>query len=114
MVTPESPQQRARELRRMQTEVERRLWLRLRDRRLGGFKFRRQAAIGPYFADFAALDRKLVVELDGAQHLDRASDRKRDAYLADNGYRILRFWNHEILDDLNGVLERIRCALNDP
>jgi very-short-patch-repair endonuclease len=106
-----SPQARARELRRAQTEVERRVWLRLRNRQLVGVKFRRQVPIGPFIADFAALDRKLVIELDGGQHLDSASDRARGAYLEKNGYRVLRFWNHEVLDDLEGVLERIRHAL---
>ncbi len=87
------------------------MWLLLRARRLDGIKFRRQVPIGPFIADFAALERKLVVELDGGQHLERESDRTRDAYLADNGYCVVRFWNHEILDDVDSVLARIRCAL---
>jgi very-short-patch-repair endonuclease len=111
MATPVSPQNRARELRRSQTDAERALWLLLRARRFDGIKFRRQVPIGPFIADFATLERKLVVELDGGQHLESESDRKRDSYLAENGYRVLRFWNHEILGDPDSVLARIRGAL---
>lgn len=99
---------RARILRRNQTDVERRLWRLLRDRRLEGFKFRRQQSIGPYFADFACIDKRLVVEADGGQHSDRAGyDRARTHYLESCGYRVMGFWNHEVILAEEAVLEEI-------
>jgi very-short-patch-repair endonuclease len=99
---------RARILCRNQTDVERRLWRLLRDRRLEGFKFRRQQSIGPYFADFACIDKRLVVEADGGQHSDRAGyDRARTHYLESCGYRVMRFWNHEVILAEEAVLEEI-------
>lgn len=90
------------------TDAERYLWYRLRARRLGGFKFRRQAPIGPYITDFVCIEAGLVVEADGGQHAEReAEDADRTAYLEDLGYRVLRFWNHEILNKTDAVLERI-------
>ncbi|MCJ0825727.1 DUF559 domain-containing protein [Luteimonas sp. 50] len=103
---------RARILRRRQTNAERRLWHLLRDRRLEGFKFRRQQSIGPYFADFACIDRRLVIEADGGQHLDQAGyDRTRTTYLESRGYRVLRFWNHQVLRAQEEVLEEVLRAL---
>jgi very-short-patch-repair endonuclease len=105
---------RARQLRRDATEVERRLWRRLRDRQLAGHKFRRQHAVGPYIADFACPERRLIVELDGGQH-DQTADARRDADLARLGYRVIRFWNHEVLQHPEAVLQSILKELEkDP
>ena len=102
----------ARSLRRNSTEAEKRLWSVLRDRRLVGHKFRRQVPIGPYFADFACYDAKLVVELDGSQHIDdRAHDERRDAELARRGFEVLRVWNNELTNNRNGVIEAVFAAL---
>ena len=102
----------ARQLRRTQTEAEKRLWHRLNNRQLAGCKFVRQEPIGPYFADFACREHRLVVELDGSQHADSEHDRTRDGFLAQRGYRVLRFWNNEIMTNLSGVLETIYAALD--
>ncbi|WP_322618619.1 endonuclease domain-containing protein [Deinococcus terrestris] len=101
---------RARELRRRSTPEERLLWSRLRNRQLGAV-FRRQQPLGFYFADFACLEHKLIVELDGSQHTNSAYDAVRDADLRARGFRVLRFWNNEVRDNLDGVLERIAGAL---
>ena len=99
---------RARRLRREQTDAERTLWKALRSRRLGGLKFRRQHPVGSYFVDFCCLEFKLAVELDGGQHaLQTDVDERRSDSLARKGYRVLRFWNHEVLTNLEGVLHRI-------
>src|ERR1700744_6155420 len=85
--------QRAKELRRDMTDAERKLWLRLNVRQLGGFKFRRQVSFTPYIADFACLAVRLIIELDGGQHDEnRARDEARTRYLEAKGYRVLRFW----------------------
>src|SRR3546814_3816191 len=89
----------ARRLRRDKTTVEQRLWAGLRDRQLDGYKFRRQLPRGAFVADFACLECKLVVELDGGQHaepIQSEDDRKRSAWLQAEGYRVIRFWNHEV------------------
>jgi very-short-patch-repair endonuclease len=101
----------ARKLRRDATAAEQVMWLLLRDRRLGGTKFRRQVPIGPYIADFASIQHRLVVELDGGQHADSASDARRDAFLAGAGWRVLRFWNNDAMRNRDGVLEAILHAL---
>jgi very-short-patch-repair endonuclease len=106
---------RARRLRRDVTDAERKLWQRLRALETDGSHFRRQATIGPYFADFACHARKLVIELDGGQHGVEAhsvADSKRDAYMRANGYRVLRFWNNDVMQDADGVLEVIAEALS--
>jgi len=106
---------RERTLRREQTESERILWMRLRDRRLSGFKFRRQHKIGPYFADFACTEVGVVIELDGSQHLDQVGyDVVRPQFLQSQGYRVLRFWNDEVLLRMDDVLEEILRALRTP
>lgn len=106
--------QRARDLRANMTDAERRLWQGLRGRQLAGYKFRRQVPIGPYIVDFACLEARLVIEVDGGQHLGSAEDQARDAWLRSEGYRVLRFWNHEVLQQTTDVLEHIWNALNDP
>jgi very-short-patch-repair endonuclease len=101
---------RARVLRAAQTEAERRLWQRLRNRQLNGAKFRRQSLIGPYIGDFFCLEAPMVAELDGSQHgeeRERQADERRTEYLKSQGYRVLRFWNEEVLNNIDGVLETI-------
>jgi very-short-patch-repair endonuclease len=95
---------RARRLRADQTPAEARLWGILRAGRLGGWVWRRQAPWGPYFLDFLCRDARLVVEVDGGQHTDRATyDAARTSYLEESGLRVLRFWNTEVLENLDGV-----------
>lgn len=103
---------RARHLRRAQTDAERLLWARLRARQLSGAKFRRQRPIGPYLADFCCYEAALIVEVDGGQHADHlAADHVRTQYLQSCGFRVLRFWNTEVLNHLDAVLEAIATAL---
>jgi very-short-patch-repair endonuclease len=93
------------------TDAERKLWRRLRELSTGGSHFRRQATIGAYFADFACRARRLVIELDGGQHVEKAhidADAKRDAYMRANGYRVLRFWNNDVMSNIEGVLQTRR------
>ena len=107
----------ARRLRRNQTTVEQRLWSHLRDRQLDGHKFKRQVPRGAFIVDFACLDRNLIVELDGGQHaapLQNKEDQKRSEWLTGEGYRVLRFWNSEVLENMDGVLLTIIQALKDP
>jgi very-short-patch-repair endonuclease len=105
-----SPVERARSLRRDMTSAERKLWRALRGHGLAGLHFRRQAPCGPYIADFLCHAARLVVEVDGATHStddEIARDRRRDAWFAENGFRVLRFTNAEVYDNLDGVLETI-------
>ncbi len=97
-------------MRRGPTDAERRLWLRLRDGRLDGLKFRRQAPIGPYIADFACFEARLVVEVDGGQHAESKYDRMRDHELIGRGFRVLRFWNHDVLRQTDDVVQTIYAA----
>jgi len=98
---------RARELRRDMTDAERRLWRYLRLRQLDGFRFHRQVPVGPYIADFACLEAGLLVEVDGGQHDGSEGDPVRDAFLRRHGFRILRFWNNEVLTYPEDVCEVI-------
>lgn len=100
---------RARTLRQTSTDAERLLWGALLDRRLNGLKFRRQHAIGPYVADFICLDCRLIVELDGGQHSAQV-DARRTEFLEQAGFRVLRFWNPEVLTKMDTVLETILAA----
>src|SRR4029450_11358937 len=94
----------ARKLRHNMTDVERRLWVYLRQRQLDGFHFRKQCPIGPYIADFACLKAKLIIELDGSQHADSTTDATRDASFTAHGYRTLRFWNNDVLQNMDGII----------
>jgi very-short-patch-repair endonuclease len=105
---------RAREMRANPTPAERRLWSMLRDRRMPSFKFKRQHVIAPYIVDFACLERFLIIEADGGQHAESVSDERRDAYLRSKGFRVLRFWNNDVLDNSAGVFEAIAAALHTP
>src|SRR5438132_438394 len=102
----------ARTLRKASTDAETKLWQALRARQLAGWKFRRQVPIGPYIADFVCLDAKLIVELDGGQHAERQSyDEDRTGFLQSVGFVLLRFWDHEVLVDLEAVLEQLLRSL---
>jgi very-short-patch-repair endonuclease len=101
----------ARALRRNGTDVERSMWGLLRDRRLGGAKFRRQFPIGPFVADFASIDYRLIIELDGGQHEESSSDARRDRFLNSAGWRVLRFWNNDVMRNREGILESISEAI---
>ena len=104
--------QRARKLRLDATEAEQRLWYHLRSRQLAGATFRRQQPIGPYYADFCSVELKLVIEVDGGQHMEPCEqDDVRTAFLKRSGYRVLRFWNTDILGNLGGVLGCIETAV---
>ena len=99
---------RARKLRRAATDAEKKLWFHLsKNRQAGHSKFRRQVPIGRYIADFCCLSTKLIVELDGSQPADNARDDDRTRYLAAKGFRVLRFWNHEVNENLEGVVQTI-------
>jgi len=100
--------ERARKFRREETDAEKKLWSRLRGRQLNGFKFRRQFPIGPFFTDFCCLESRLIVELDGCQHMEMQDrDAHRTAWLIHQGFRVLRFWNTEILQVTETICEQI-------
>jgi len=99
----------ARELRKNPTRAEDLLWRKLRARQMEGIKFRRQQPIDDFIVDFIAFEKRVVIELDGGQHaLEKAKDSKRDRILAENGFKVLRFWNNEVFENLAGVLDVIR------
>ncbi len=105
---------RARELRRDGSRAEKICWHLLRDRRINGVKFRRQHPIGPYFADFACLSRKLVIEIDGDHHAFQVeADTRRTAAMEREGWRILRFWANEVVQNPEGIWSAIEIALSD-
>jgi len=104
----------ARKLRHEMTEAEARLWHELRGRRLDGIKFRRQVPVGSYVADFLCADAMLIVEIDGSQHAEAERDRIRAANLVACGFRVLRFWNDDVLRDMRGVCETIIAYVRDP
>jgi very-short-patch-repair endonuclease len=102
----------AKKLRREMTDAERALWWRINREQIEGYKFRRQVPIGRYVADFACMSERLVIEVDGGQHDDRkALDDARTRWLGTQGYRVLRFWNNDVLGNMDGVLDLIRRAL---
>ena len=109
------PTQRSRELRNNATPAERKLWSVLGNRQLSGVRFNRQVVIRPYICDLVARSAKLVIEIDGGQHGEAlAYDRARTSFLEVKGYRVLRFWNNEVMANIEGVVETIRQALNTP
>ena len=101
---------RAKSLRNDMTDAEHRLWTALRGHRLNGLSFRRQTPIGRFTVDFVCHDKRLIVEVDGGQHAENARDVERDRWLTTKGYRVLRFWNHDVLRNRSGVLEVIAAA----
>jgi very-short-patch-repair endonuclease len=109
-----NPAQRihARRLRREQTDAEARLWFRLRNCQIDRAKFRRQQPLGPFVADFCCMEVGLVIEVDGGQHNERElADAKRTQLLEEQGFLVLRFWNNEVLEQTEAVVERIRMAI---
>ena len=103
----------ARKLRRKQTDAERKLWSFLRNRQLHGYKFRRQMPIGTYIVDFACVSLKLIIELDGSQHMHNTDyDECRTEYLRTKGYKVIRFWNNEVLLQVDTALEALTLALS--
>jgi len=104
----------AKNLRKNVTDTEKYLWKYLRGNQLEGFKFRRQQAIGKYIIDFVNLERKIIIELDGGQDLENKEDQLRDRWLEEQGYEVLRFWDNEVFNNIEGVLEFIRKKLFSP
>jgi len=104
----------AKSLRQQMTDAERLLWRHLRNRGLGGWKFRRQYPVGPFVVDFICLEKNIVIEVDGGQHAEREElDLQRSAYLNKMGYKVLRFWNNEVLQETEAVLNSIFTILSD-
>jgi adenine-specific DNA-methyltransferase len=104
---------RSRRLRRDSTDAERKLWSVLRNGQMNGLKFRRQVEIDGYIADFLCPEKRLIIEVDGGQHTPER-DARRTAYLESQGFSILRFWNNEVLENLDGVWTAIEDALTTP
>jgi very-short-patch-repair endonuclease len=103
---------RAKVLRKKATEAETQLWYFLRNRRLKGYKFKRQEIINPYIVDFICPYKKLIIELDGGQHaLSEDYDQRRTAFLEKQGYKVVRFWNHEVFNSVDEVLDVILVEL---
>ncbi len=106
---------KARTLRKVMTDAERLLWRNLRNRHMGGHKFRRQHPVGSYVVDFVCMEKKVVIELDGGQHSFKlSSDAKRSDYLIAKGYTVMRFWNNEVLQETDAVLNTILQELAPP
>lgn len=104
----------ARQLRQSQTDAEAKLWQHLRSHQLLGAHFRRQHALGSYIADFCAPSQRLIIEVDGSQHLEQAAyDAERTAFFASKGYRVLRFWNTDVLNNIESVLLVISQAIEE-
>ena len=112
-MNPERLNHAAHSLRQRQTDAEIRPWRHLRNRGLDGHKFRRQIPLGPYIVDFLCFEAKLIVEADGGQHADNESDKERDAYFEERGYRVLRIWNADILKNIEGVLTIVSQAIEE-
>ena len=112
--------QLAKALRQRMTDAERLLWRHLRNRELGGWKFRRQYQVGPFIVDFICVEKNVVIEVDGGQHAENeVLDLQRSAYLNKMGYRVLRFWNNDVLQETEAVLTAIfailaNCKQNSP
>ncbi len=107
----------SRQLRRNQTDVEKLLWKHLRSRQLMGLKFRRQQPIGNYIVDFVCFENKLIIELDGSQHIDdKDKDNERDGWLNSQGFTVIRYWNNDVMNNIDGVLEHLVevCATHPP
>jgi very-short-patch-repair endonuclease len=101
-------------LRKNATEAETKLWSLLRNRRFSNFKFRRQLPMGPYIVDLVCLESNLVIEVDGSQHAENPDDATRDAWLSERGYRVLRFWNNDVLARPATVMDCIWHTLTEP
>jgi len=100
--------QRSRDLRKNFTDAEQKLWQKLRNKQIDGNKFRRQFVLGNYIVDFICLDKRLIVEVDGGQHMDNVDyDSQRDEWLKNQNFKVLRFWNNQVLNEIDSVLEVI-------
>lgn len=109
---PPVAKQRSRALRGDSTLAERKLWKYLRDKQLDGNRFRRQHPVGKFIVDVVCIERGLIVELDGGQHAEQAQcDAQRTAWLESQGFKVLRFWNNEVLNNIEGVVQKITSAL---
>ena len=105
----------ARKLRKNPTKAENLLWQRLRNRQLEGFKFRRQQPVGPYVVDFVNFEKKIVIEIDGGQHaILKEKDKNREAWLNAEGFEVMRCWNNDVFENLDGIVEAIRDKLIPP
>jgi very-short-patch-repair endonuclease len=107
----------AKNLRKKSTDAERKLWAHLRAKRLEGYKFRRQEPIGNYVVDFVCFENRVVIEIDGSQHAtEKEKDSKRSKWLESRGFKVLRFWNNEVLRNIEGVLQVIgeNCSCHPP
>ncbi len=106
----------AKNLRKRSTDAERSLWKQLRAKQIEGLKFRRQQPIEKYIVDFICFEKKIIIEVDGGQHSGSDKDKERDKGLKEQGYKVLRFWNNEVLNNMTGVLEVIRahCIIHPP
>jgi very-short-patch-repair endonuclease len=111
---PRRPTKRAQQLRNHATPAERLLWRHLNKRQFEGWKFSRQMPIGPFICDFLCRELNLIVEVDGGQHCDDPGDLTRTAYLKRQGFRVVRYWNNEVRDNLEGVLENLRAEIRQP
>jgi very-short-patch-repair endonuclease len=107
-------QQRAKWMRTNPTDAERKLWSMVRARRLADFKFKRQQILFPYIVDFVCFEHRLIVEADGGQHSDNRSDEQRDSFLRSEDFRVLRFWNNDVLANASGVYDAICQELMTP
>ena len=108
------PTIRARELRNNSTDAERARWRAIRNRQIGGVRFNRQVPIGPYICDLVARSERLVIEGDGGQHaIDAGKDRRRTCFIESQGHRVVRYWDHEVLNNLDGLVAEIAAVLTD-
>jgi very-short-patch-repair endonuclease len=110
---PPINRRRARDMRLDSTKAENLLWQEIRDRRIEGFKFRRQVPLNNYILDFVCFDAKLIIEVDGGQHAESTSDAIRDAFFQAQGFRVLRFWNDDVVKGLDGAVLTIRAELRN-
>lgn len=112
MTSKENLRDRARRLRKDMTDAERRLWSKIRRRQVHSCQFRRQFPLGKFIVDFVCLEHRLIVEVDGGQHTEQAGyDEKRSAWLQQQGFRVIRFWNNEVMNNLDTVVEAIADEL---
>ncbi len=103
---------KAKDLRQNQTDAEKKFWRLVRAKRFSGYKFKRQCVIGSYICDFACMNLRLVVEIDGGQHNENAADELRSKQLLNLGYRVIRFWNNDILTNIEGVAQNLSLTLS--
>lgn len=103
---------RSRILRQEQTSAEKKMWGILKDRKLLGLKFRRQHPVGSYYADFACLESRVIIEIDGGQHCESKKDEARTKFLNAQGFHVLRFWNNDVMDNVDGVVQSLTLTLS--